>query len=470
MPNLRFGSFRALWKSVALTAVLCATSCLPVSAQVFTKLVDFSPGDDPEPYEMQLVQDRSGNLWGTSAAYFGTVFRMTTAGELTTIYGFGAYDLTVYGGLLGTDGNFYGITQSGGANALGNFYKVAPDGTYTNLHDFDFISGQYPIGQVIQGPDGYFYGTTLSGGNSGNCAHYGCGVVYKISAAGDYKVIYNFDGIHGEEPFGGVMFASNGNFYGTTLSGIGPANYGTVFSLSSTGKISVIHTFTFGMGGATPWAAPVEGPDGNFYGTTAAGGIDEAGIVYKITPTGVFTNLHTFDFRGDGGNPLSGLTLGTDGNFYGTSWANGNAPDCAPPCGTIYKITSGGVFSLLHTFVGSDGSGLQVPVTQHTDGKFYGTASFGGTNGEGTAYSLDMGLGPFLHLQNSIGGAGSVVYILGTGLAGTSAITFNGVAAKFVLSSDTLVVATVPAGATSGPVHATTPNGVLVSNTNFLVK
>lgn len=470
MTPMKSGKFaRGKWKSATLMAVLCAISWLPASAQVFTKLVDFSPSVDPEPYEMQLVQDRSGNLWGTSTAYFGTVFSMTTSGELTTIHGFGAYDLSVSGGVLGTDGNFYGITQFDGSNGLGNVYKVTPDGTYTDLHDFDFTTGQYPVGLLVQGPDGYFYGTTESGGSSANCAYYGCGVVYKISEAGDLNVVYNFDGFHGETPFGGLMLASDGKFYGTTLSGIGGAGVGVVFSLTPSGEITVIHEFTGGTGGATPWATVVEGPDGNFYGTTAAGGINEAGIAYKVTPTGTFTNLHSFDFLADGGNPFSALTLGTDGNFYGTTWANGNASNCTPPCGTIYQVTSGGVFTLLHTFVGSDGSGLQVPVTQHTNGTFYGTASFGGANGQGTAYSLDMGLGPFLRLQNSAGNVGSTVYILGDGLTGTSAITFNGVAARFKVSSDTLVIATVPAGAASGLVKATTPGGVLVSNTNFYV-
>lgn len=456
-------------KYICALVMLCSTAWVPMSAQVFTKLVDFTPTDDPEPYGMALTQDRSGQLWGSSTAYFGTVFTMTTSGELATIYGFGAYDLSVFGGTLAGDGNLYGITEDGGANGLGTFYKITDDGSYTDLHDFDFSTGQNPTGQIIQGPDGYFYGTTVSGGNSKNCATYGCGVVYKISSTGRYQVLYNFDGYHGEEPLGGVTFASDGNFYGTTLSGIGPANYGTVFSLSSAGQLSVIHTFTWGLGGSTPWASVVEGPDGNFYGTTAAGGIDEAGIVYKVTRTGAFTNLHTFDFKQDGGNPLSGVTLGTDGNFYGTTWANGNGQNCTPPCSTLYKITSGGVFTLLHSFSGADGSGVQIPLTQHTDGKFYGTASFGGAYLQGTAYSLDVGLGPFLRLQNSAGSAGSTVYILGSGLFGTSEVTFNGMAANFEALSDTLIVATVPAGADSGPVKATTPGGVLVSNTNFKV-
>jgi hypothetical protein len=111
-----------------------------------------------------------------------------------------------------------------------------------------------------------------------------------------------------------------------------------------------------------------------------------------------------------------------------------------------------------------------MPVTQHTNGKFSGAASFGGAYTWGTAYSIDMGLGPFLKLQNPFGGVGSKVFILGTGLTGTSAVTFNGVDAEFELHSDTFLTATVPVGATTGSVKATTPNGVLASNTYFYVR
>jgi uncharacterized repeat protein (TIGR03803 family) len=167
---------------------------------------------------------------------------------------------------------------------------------------------------------------------------------------------------------------------------------------------------------------------------------------------------------------LSGLTLGTDGKFYGTTWANGNVSGCAPLCGTVYQITADGEFTNLHSFDGSDGSGLQMPVAQHTNGKFYGAASFGGANNWGTGYSLDMGLGPFLRLQNPFGTVGSTVYILGVGLSRTSTVAFNGVNAEFTLHSDTFLTATVPAGATTGLVTATTPHGTLASNTNFHVR
>lgn len=463
-------SDHAKWKSAIVLMVLCATAWLPTSAQVFTKLVDFSQTDNPEPDQTELVQDARGNLWATSEGFYGSAFVMSTSGAVSTIYEFGIYGVGPNSGLLGTDGNFYGTTEMGGANGLGNIYKLTPEGVYTDLHDFDFTSGQFPISPLLLGPDGFFYGTTVSGGSSTNCQQFGCGVIYKFSASGVFSVVYNFDGTHGEAPFGSLIFASDGKFYGTTTSGNGRASYGTVFSLSPSGSFAVIHDFTEGSGGGTPWGGVVQGPDGNFYGTTAVGGASNAGIVYKLTPAGKFTNLHSFNFLVDGGNPLSGLTLGTDENFYGTSWANGNSPTCAPPCGTIYQITAAGAFTNLHSFVGSDGSGVAAPLTQHTDGKFYGLASAGGANQWGTGYKLDMGLGPFLRLQNSSGGVGSAVYILGTGLTGTSAVSFNGVGATFLVHSDSFMTATVPVAATSGPLKATTPHGILESNTNFRVK
>jgi uncharacterized repeat protein (TIGR03803 family) len=167
----------------------------------------------------------------------------------------------------------------------------------------------------------------------------------------------------------------------------------------------------------------------------------------------------------DGAFSLAGLVQGTDGNLYGGTDKGG-----INDLGTLFEITSNGQYKLLYSFVDKIGSGANGPLLQHTNGKFYGYASFGGGYSEGALYSLDMGLGPFVALVRYTGRIGQPVQILGQGLTGSTAVTINGVAATtFKVVSDTYMTATIPTGATSGPVVVTTPKGTLTSNHNLRI-
>jgi uncharacterized repeat protein (TIGR03803 family) len=210
--------------------------------------------------------------------------------------------------------------------------------------------------------------------------------------------------------------------------------------------------------------------DTNFYGSTYQGGSNNScpngcGTVFKITTKGKLTTLHNFDST-DGANPIAALIQATDGNFYGTTYAGGTGGNW----GTVFKITPSGTMKTLHSFAGSDGAQPYGPVTQATSGNLYGTA-YNGTSGasEGTLFEILTGLSPFVGFVSDGGKVGQGVGILGQGFTGTSSVSFNGTSATFTVKSGTFIKATVPVGATSGFVRVTTPKGTLKSNVPFRV-
>jgi uncharacterized repeat protein (TIGR03803 family) len=213
----------------------------------------------------------------------------------------------------------------------------------------------------------------------------------------------------------------------------------------------------------------IQGTDGNFYGTTIAGGLYRQGTIFKVTPSGTFATLYSF-CCGDGYHPLAPLIQATDGKFYGTTSSGGTYN-----AGTVFRISSTGSFQILHSFDTTDGSGPSAGLLQATDGNFYGTAASGGGttcppgDGCGTAFLISVGLGPFVRALQPFGQAGATVLILGTNLTGTTSITFHGIPAKFTVLTATVVRATVPNGATSGKIHVVTPHGTLLSDVRFQV-
>jgi uncharacterized repeat protein (TIGR03803 family) len=160
----------------------------------------------------------------------------------------------------------------------------------------------------------------------------------------------------------------------------------------------------------------------------------------------------------------SSLILGSDGNFYGTTTTGGSANN-----GTIFKITPGGAFTSLHSFSGFDGAGPIGSLMQATDGNFYGTTNAGGTGGYGTVFKLATGLAPFVKTVPTVGHVGTHVIILGDNLSAATSVTFDGTPATFTVVSGSALRATVPAGATTGAVKVTTPSGTLNSSVVFRV-
>jgi uncharacterized repeat protein (TIGR03803 family) len=488
------------WGMRACGALLLWTvAAVAVPAQTFTTLHSFGGKNGKSPYA-GLVQSTSGDFYGTTLNGgsnvckvgerndgCGTVYKITASGKTTTLLSFDGTDGEEPAATLvqGTDGNFYGTTQFGGANDVctnvygeegcGTMFKITPSGTLMTLYSFCSLSncmdGANPKAALIQTTDGNLYGTTQFGGGSTACKE-GCGTVFKITRSGTLTTLHSFDSTDGATPSAGLVQATDGNFYGTTEGG-GLDSRGTVFKITPSGTLKTLYSFD-GTDGEEPEGDLVQATDGNFYGTTTSGGANFEGMIFKITPNGTLTTLHSFDFT-DGEFPIAGLVQGTDGNFYGTTESGGGVG-----LGTIFELTPSGTLTTLHSFCSdypscTDGNGPTAGLIQGTDGNFYGTTLDGGPNdnacsiGCGTVFSLSVGLGPFVETEPTSRRVGKHVKILGTNLTGSTSVSFNGTAASFTVVSASEITTTVPTGATTGTVMVVTPNGTLSSNVPFRV-
>ena len=354
-------------------------------AGVYTVIFMFTGQDGIGPGG--LVQGSDGDFYGTTSSggpnFDGTVFKVTPTGAMTILHSFtGAAD----GGgssaalTLGSDGNFYGTTTFGGANNLGTVFKITPAGIETVIHSFagGANDGISPVAALVQGTDGNFYGTTQTGGPSGQ------GTVFKITSAGVEAVLYSFTGgTDGSNPYAAVIQGADGNFYGTTRSG-GTSNNGTMFKVTPGGVETVLHSFAGGTtDGSFPQASVVQGADGNFYGTNSDGGASKSGNFIKITPTGTETVIYSFNSGPEGQSPV-GLVQANDGDFYGTTHSGGMGGN-----GTVFKVTSGGLETALYSFAGGTTDGYYPsPLIQGSDGNFYGTTQLGGTSNAGTVFRI----------------------------------------------------------------------------------
>jgi uncharacterized repeat protein (TIGR03803 family) len=218
----------------------------------------------------------------------------------------------------------------------------------------------------------------------------------------------------------------------------------------------------------------VQAGNGNFYGTTPYGGANSAGTVFEMTSAGKLTTLYSFCSQPncpDGYYPSASLVQATNGNFYGTTPAGGTKTPCG---GTVFEMTSAGKLTTGHYFDVSSGCNPDGGLVQATNGFLYGTTSYGGSSNNcykrcGTVFSLDPGLRAFVETQPTSGKMGARVIILGNDLTGATSVSFNGTAATYTLFSGTEIKTTVPTGATTGAVEVTTPNGTLKSNVVFRV-
>lgn len=258
-----------------------------------------------------------------------------------------------------TDGNFYGTTYKGGAGSCtgvptpaegcGTVFKLDSSGDLTTLHRFAGSDGAWPVAGLIEATDGNFYGTTQQGGNDCGLGQ-GCGTVFKMDSAANLTTLHSFAGSDGAWP-NGLIQASDGNFYGTTNSG-GATSHGTVFKMGSDGTLTTLHSFAGGPSeGRSALGGLIQAADGDFYGTTSSGGASGFGTLFKIDSAGSLTTLHSFVLS-DGVSPYASLIQTTDGNYYGTTNGGG-----ASHLGTVFRMDSSGDLTTLHSFVGSDGSG-----------------------------------------------------------------------------------------------------------------
>jgi len=328
------------------------------------------------------------------------------AQTFTTLHSFdytadGAYPVAAL--VQVTDGNLYATTSYGGAGGFGTVFKITPSGTLRTLHSFHGTNGAKPYAGMVQAADGNLYATTSYGGAKGY------GTVFRITPSGTLLTLHSFCSktrcTDGAYPYAGLVQATDGNFYGTTTAG-GATNHGTVFKITPSGTLTTLHSFAgFPTDGSLPYAGMVQAADGNFYGTTVVGGAHNRGTVFKITPSGTLRTLHSFDGT-DGQEPYAGMVQATDGNFYGTTYEGGSNA-CSFGCGTVFKITPSGTLRTLHSFDGTDGQEIYAGLVQDTNGNFYGTTRLGGAHSYGTVFSLSVGLGPFVETQPTSGKVGA---------------------------------------------------------------
>jgi uncharacterized repeat protein (TIGR03803 family) len=411
-----------------------------------------------------LTRAGDGNFYGTTntggTSNLGTIFRMTPAGEVTTLVSFtgttGAYlgSNPINGLTLGNDGALYGVAQNSNSGYL---FKITTGGVYTQLVAFTGTTGANlganPRGNLVLGSDGNFYGTTAAGGTGGT----GLGTVFKMTPAGVLTTLVNFTGTTGlalgATPTSGLVQHANGNFYGMTSAG-GTGNLGTIFEITPGGVLTTLVNFTGGSGlwlGSAPKGTLTLGPDGLLYGTTTTGGtLGGFGTIFKVSTTGTLTTMVQFSGTTGttlGSSPNGGLVLHPSGDYFGTTSAGG-----AHSSGTIFKMSGDGTLTTLLSCTPFPALGK---LMQHTNGKFYGiTSNGGGSTNVGMAFAMPAG------------GAPEILNVL-TPVSGTTVWDSRG---GFMQGSDGHLYATAGTGAgssTNGGVYRMTTAGVLTNLITF---
>ena len=306
----------ALALAIMFVPVVLAAGSAQAQTYAETVLHSFTVTGGDGAYSLAgLVLDAQGNLYGTTdggGAGYGTVFKVDTAGKETVLYSFtgtGGDGAVPEAGLVqDAQGNLYGTTVDGGAFGQGTVFKLDTTGKETVLYSFTGYDGSGPEAGLVLDAQGNLYGTTKYGGNLACYAPYGCGTVFKLDTTGKETVLYSFTGTgtgDGEAPEAGLVLDTKGNLYGTTPYGGtngGASNGGTVFKVDTTGKETVLYSFAgTGAGdGQNPEAGLVLDAQGNLYGTTYFGGANAGGTVFKVDTTGKETVLHSFTGTGGG--------------------------------------------------------------------------------------------------------------------------------------------------------------------------
>ena len=432
-----------------------------------------------------LVQAPDGTFYGTSGDILGiptipagAIFHMTTSGQVTILYQFpadGSQGLAPNALIQASDGNFYGTNMTGGSAQAGTAFRLGASGQMTIIHVFQGSDGSAPSGRLVEGIDGSLYGATLYGGSAGQ------GTIFQITRSGMLNTIVSFSGANGSHPNGGLVPAGINAFYGSTLAG-GAGGGGTIFKVTTAGALQTLYSFS-GVHGCPSALTPAS--DGNLYGTTAditffpascfAAVFGGFGSIFRITPKGAFSNLHSM-----GGNGLSPafpsgpLLQASDGNFYGVSNVGGSG--FLNP-GTIFRYTPAGQLTWSSFQGGSQGASPCCELVQAAAGGIYGVTQgfvdieFGPE--DAVTYVLTAGLPKPLPVIAGFrpvsGPPGTVVTLFGEYFISSSAVNFNGIPAGFRTMSSGAVVTVVPAGATSGTISLTTAAGTALSRQSFTV-
>ena len=350
-------------------------------------------GSSPAAFYAGLILGPDGNLYGTSsgggAFNEGTLFKMTPGGVVTVLHSFSGNSNAdggrpIAGLLLASDGNMYGRpSRPRSSPAGGPVFKLTPDGAFHALSNpIQVIS----YSSLMEASNGFLYGTGVNGptgmGTVFNAPILDCCIGLRFSHQFmDPMHPPDAGGVDGANPLAALVEGTDGNLYGTTQLG-GDHSLGTIFRMTPNGAITILHPFAGGADGASPYGALILASDGNFYGTTSQGGACDCGTLFRMTPAGDVTVLHAFTGGTDGAYPLAALTQGSEGDFYGTTSQGGG-----PNRGTVFRLTAAGVFSSLHAFGDGEGRDPRAALLE-VGGTFYGTTLAGGPADLGTIYTV----------------------------------------------------------------------------------
>ena len=367
-----------------------------VRAQTYTVLFTFDVQDGQGPID-GIAQDSAGNLYGTT--YFGgtytdgVVYKLDKSENETVLYNFGTNAAFPASSVIfDSAGNLYGSTQGGVTGSV--VYRLNRKNQEKILYEFHACGGDgcynpnLTAGNLLRDAAGNLYGTTIFGGVKGKtlfCESNGCGIVFSLDTAGKLHALHAFTGAKdGAEPYSPLVLDGNGNLYGIAFYGGDTScpqsvdGCGTVFKVTASGKLTVLHTFTGGKDGAFPSPGLLLDSAGNLYGASQSGGLAGCGFfsagcgtLFKISASGAFEVLYTFQDGADGTTPNGSLVQDADGNLYGTT-ALGDK--LATFYGVVFKLSTHGKLALLHTLNGSSDGGYPSSLMRDSAGNLYGTA------------------------------------------------------------------------------------------------
>jgi len=411
--------FGAALSAAFLLTAMAAHGQLLTVLHTFSAVESYTNSDGALPLG-GLTQGPDGSFYGTAEEGGtngnGTIFKITPQGAFVLVHTFsaavdgrnddGAYPeatLTLDGG-----GNLYGTSVGGGTNGnYGTVFKITTDDTLVTLHTFNFNDGENPAAPLVFGRDGNFYGAAALGGSNDN------GTIFEISSNGAFQTLYDFSfasnsaadiytNSDGSRPYG-LTQGADSNFYGTTQMG-GSNGNGTVFQFTTNHVLNVLHTFSpqanngQNADGASPEAPLAQGLDGGFFGTTPNGGAYATGIIFRVSTSGDFSTILSFNYFTNGAYLDAPLLL-SHGLFFGTAAGFDDGG------GTIFEVTTNGALRLLYGFSqldtnsdNSDGAYPETGLTLGRDGNLYGVTSSGGTNGAGVVFRLTF---PMLAISNA---------------------------------------------------------------------
>jgi uncharacterized repeat protein (TIGR03803 family) len=370
-----------------------------------TMLASFNHANGDAP-ESGLTMDSSGNLYGTTSyggsSGAGTVFEITHGSTaITTLASLnrtnGRYP--VGGVTFDAFGDLYGTTYYGGAHDRGAVFEVAKGTTAATLvASFNASTGAVPVGGLARDASGNLFGTTEYAGSAND------GTLFEIASGSDVvTTLVTFNGTNGSLPVGRLTFDASGNLYGTTYEG-GAGGVGTVFEMAeSSNALTILASFNATNGGF-PWAGVTMDASGNLYGTTLNGGSDSDGTAFEVAKgSGVITTLVKFNGTANGSAPTGGLTLDASGNLYGTTQAGG--PNDA---GTVFQIPKGSTaLTTIAAFDYTNGDAPTGTLVLDAAGDLYGVTGNGGPGGGGTVFEITKGSNAITTLATFIGANGA---------------------------------------------------------------